>query len=541
MGERLGVVRSVALDARLRRLEISFAGFALAESATWLAMLVYAFERGGVGAAGALATGSLAGSVVVAPFAAYGGDRFRPDRALAVGYAAQAAAMGATATAMWADAEVVAYVAAAVTVAAVTLTRPVVASMLPALTQRPAELVAANVVLGVIMNVGVFAGPLTAAAVLSWGDPATVFALFTLVLLVAGVLAWRLDPIRRPRRLAGAGDLWAEVRAGLTTLRRERPVRSIVVVMTTGSLAAGFVDVALVTFAETELGDGGVSAGLLAAAVGLGAVAGALAATGLIIGAKLSMFLAVAGVVIGGSVAAISVVESRLLACAVLALTGVGLGIVAVVGAVALQRRAAQHVLARVFGVQESFDMLGMALGAGVASLLLGAIDIGPAVATAGMALALVVLLATAGFVRSGADLDPPPADLVERLLADALFAPLDVRAVEGLAASLEQLTPTSGTVLIRAGDVGDRYYLVVDGELVVTRGSTAVNSLGPGDAFGEVALLDDVRRTATVTCTTDAVVLAVGREAFLEAVTGHPQSLAAAREVVAGYRDAPG
>ena len=87
------MVWRVARDPQLLRIQTSFLGFAFAEHATWLAILVFAYARGGVGEAGVVAVVQLAPAIVVAPFAAYAGDRFRPERVLAFGYAAQAVSM----------------------------------------------------------------------------------------------------------------------------------------------------------------------------------------------------------------------------------------------------------------------------------------------------------------------------------------------------------------------------------------------------------------------------------------------------------------
>src|SRR4051812_50025848 len=93
MSGRAGVVWRVACDRRLLRMQVAFAGFAFAEHATWLAILVFAFERGGAREAGVVAVVQLAPAVVLTPFAAYAGERFRPERVLAVGTRMQSVGM----------------------------------------------------------------------------------------------------------------------------------------------------------------------------------------------------------------------------------------------------------------------------------------------------------------------------------------------------------------------------------------------------------------------------------------------------------------
>ena len=89
-----------------------------------------------------------------------------------------------------------------------------------------------------------------------------------------------------------------------------------------------------------------------------------------------------------------------------------------------------------------------------------------------------------------------------------------------------------SGKVLIRQGDPGDLFYVIVEGEVEVTSGGTRLRTLEPGSYIGEIALLRDVPRTATVVAKTPLRLLALQREPFLLAVTGHPQSVRAANAV---------
>src|SRR4051794_18314455 len=104
MREQLGVVLTVARDRTLARIEIAYLGFNMAEYATWMAILVYAYNLGGAATAALFALIQLVPSGLVAPFAAYGGDHFRRDRVLVAAYLFQGVALAATAATLYAQA-----------------------------------------------------------------------------------------------------------------------------------------------------------------------------------------------------------------------------------------------------------------------------------------------------------------------------------------------------------------------------------------------------------------------------------------------------
>ena len=244
-GSRAEVVWRVARDPQLLRIQSSYLAFAFAEHAAWLAILVYAYERGGVGEAGIVAVVQLVPAILLAPFAAYAGDRFRPERVLALGYVAQSLSMIATAAAMWADRPLTVYAAGAVVATCITFTRPVMGAILPIVSNTPNDLVAANVVTGLTEYVGMFVGPLAAALLLVGGTPALVFAVCAAVVGAGALLSSRLrlvrdhlpDPTRdrcrwrdrrdvrwppRPRRVRHAAHPRRHRRDGSADQRRQR-------------------------------------------------------------------------------------------------------------------------------------------------------------------------------------------------------------------------------------------------------------------------------------------------------------------------------
>ena len=153
MREQLRVVLAVARDPTLARIELAYLGFNMAEHATWIAILVYAYGLGGAGSAAIVALIQLVPSGLVAPFAAYAGDRYPRDRVLLAGYLLQAASCAGTATALlagWSPAITIAL--ATMASASMTITRPTVSVILPGITHAPGDLTAANAVSGLVEN-----------------------------------------------------------------------------------------------------------------------------------------------------------------------------------------------------------------------------------------------------------------------------------------------------------------------------------------------------------------------------------------------------
>jgi MFS family permease len=536
MTQRLGSFRTVLADRNLRRVELAFLGFNMTEFATWIAILVYAFERGGAAEMGAVSAILLVPSAVVAPLAAYAGDRFRRDRVLAVDYVVQGLALGATAATLYADAPAgLVYAAATVASISITFTRPAQNSLLPALTATPGDLTAANVVSGVVEGMGKMLGPIIAGILLGTSGSAAVFAVFAVVTLLGALLVARLRvdvAAVTPEARIDAADVFHETLRGFETLRRASEPRLVVLLLSAGVIVVGALDVLFVATAIDLLDIGAGGAGFLSAAFGAGAIVGAASTIILVGRRRLTPSLAGGALLFGAPIGLVAVAPSAVSAPVLFAAAGAGRSVGDVSGRTLLQRISPNDVLSRVFGVLEGLMMLALVVGSVGAAVLIEVSGVQTALVVVGAFLPIIILVSSGRLLSIDRSAEAPDAEILRLLRAIPFFAPLPAPAMERVMADVIARDAAAGDVLIREGDPGDLFYVIVEGTVEITRGGEHVSEQGPGAYVGEIALLRDVPRTASVTAMTPLRVLALEREPFLLAVTGHPVSHEAARAV---------
>ena len=523
----LGVVRTVSGNPGLLRVELAYVGFNMAEWATWVAILAYAYQVGGAAATGLVAVVQLVPAALVAPLASIAGDRYRRERVLLGGYLAQAASMAATAAALLAEASVpLVYALAALAATSITITRPAQGAILPILARTPDELTAANVASSWTESISVLAGPAVAALLLEASGPGAVFAVMAGLLAGSGLLvSWVQTgpgPVEaaadgeRPGRLAG---LLRTALGGFTTLARERLPRLAVGLLTAQFLMVGVLDVLLVVLAFEVLDLGSSGVGLLNSAVGAGAIAGS-ALTVLLVGRRLVVPIVVGFACWGLALSAIGLVPARAAVPALLAVAGAGGILTEVAGRLLLQRSAPNEVLSRVFGVLEGVSMAAIGLGSVIVPAAIGLFGARPTMLGAGVLMLAGAVAVWARLARAEPAAPVHAAEL-ELLRGIPMFAPLAAEVAERVAAAMTPLRAPAGAAIVRQGDDGDR----------------SMRTLGPGGYFGEIALLRDIPRTATVLATTDVELYALDRVPFLEAISGHPLSAERAHAVAAEHQ----
>ena len=533
---------SVFANRNLRNLELAWGASILGNWAFLVAVSVYAYGIGGETAVGVLLMLRLVPAGLIAPFAGVLADRYPRERVLLISNLVRILLVSAAAACVFGDAPAVSVYALAVAAAiANTPIRSAQAALTPTLARTPSELTAANAVASTFESIAAFAGPAIAGLMLVVLDIGSVFAVTAGLVVVSTIFVLRIR-VEEPatRRGLEASTIASEAVAGFRTVARDPALRVLVALFTAQTFVAGAVQVFLVITAIELLDMGDAGVGYLNSAVGVGALIGGVLALSLAGAKRLSPAFMLGVVLWGAPLIVLGLTQSTIIALVVFALLGVGNSLVDVAAFTLVQRAVPDEVLARVFGVIQMLWLASVGIGAVAAPILISAVGVKTALIITGVALPLLVLVLSPRLVKIDSDAEAPDETTLRLLGSTPIFAPLPGASLEHLAARLVPLRVDAGTVIVREGDPGDRFYIVVEGTVDVTQENAHLTVLEAGGYFGEIALLRDVSRTATVVAETAVVLYALDRDDFLAAVTGHPQSAEAAESVMSARLAGP-
>ena len=518
---------AMAADRTLRRVAAALALYRLAEFGPWVAMLVFAYSRGGATATGVVSLALLAPTALFAPFAGPLIDRFGASRVLLGGYASQAVAMSATAVSLLAGAPApLTYCLGALTAMVLTVTHPAHAVVSPGIAHTTEQLVALNAVTGWILSVGLVAAPACAGLILGISTPGAVYAAGAICVALAGVLVVPLRDLVPPlaRDDATEAGTVGQLVEGARALTRSHAPREVVLVLVATFLMVGAFDVLAVVLAVGSLHIGGSGAGYLTATHGVGAVVGAVASFALVARARLVPVMLAAALIAGIAFLTLALETTLLVAFAVAAVAGVSRSMLEVTGQTLLQRVTPTALLARVFAFKEGLAMAAWGVGSIAVPAVIAVTSKSGALIFAGAVVPLLMLLRLRPLIAVDAAVTVP-AVTVALLRSMHVFRAMPVPALEGVAHGATNLSVPAGDEILRQGEPGDRYYAIADGTVEVRKDGRPVGTLGRGEGFGEIALLHGVARNATVVAITETKLVAVDREPFLVALTGHAQT----------------
>jgi MFS family permease len=548
LGERLRESQTslveVFRNVGLRRLNLALAGSVMGDWAYSVAVAVYAFREGGATTLGLFGVARFVSMAVAAPLMSVLADRVDRLRLMVTVDVLRAILVALAAVVVLSEGPELAVYALSLSVSLLgTAFRPAQMALLPSLARRPAELTAANVTANTIEAVGSFIGPALAGAMLVVADVPLVFAFDALTFVWSGILvalvpapvtpeaeeveadAGPTDEAPTSRNpLAGAG-------AGFRAIFSSRDLTILVALYCAQTVVAGASFVFDVAIVLDLLDMQESSVGLIDAFMGIGGLIGGFVALVLATRGRLAGDFGI-GVILWSAplllVVAWPGLPSVLLA---MALLGLGNSLVDINAFTIIQRLVPDQVMGRVFGALEGALIAGMAVGSLAMPFLINTVGLRTGLFVIAVSVLALSLLAIPALRHiDTVALAPEGVDAIRSI---PLFAPLPDQGVERLARAAELVEVAAGEQVFAQGDRGDLYYAIESGRARVVVDGVQVDLLGPGQGFGEIALLRDEPRRATIVAESDLVLRAVGRRVFLHVVTGHEEASAQADRLI--------
>jgi len=509
---RRGVVRAAFASRDFRYLAASLTVSQVGDWLYGIALVVFVFDQ--TGSPAWVAASAILRLAPYVLFGAIGGaiaDRYDRRLVMIATDLARAACMLGLAAVVLAEAPVwLALVLAFASATAGTPARPAQGAITPALVPER-DLAAANAVVSILEHTALVLGPAIGGLLLVLGSPAVAFAVNGVSFLASAALVM---PIRA-RAAAGPGDedeqpssLGRRLTDGFTALARSGDAALLVVLLVAATFVYGMEVVLLVLVSEQLLGTGAEGVSVLTAAVGVGGLAAAGLTSRLAEARRPGRTLLLVLLAFSLPLISLAVIRRPAFAYAVMAVEGAGNIVFDVLAITMLQRVVRSELLGRVFGVVDSLSVAGILAGSLVVPLVVAGVGVRWSLVVAGG----TMLVATAVALPRLRGLDRQ-AEATRRALAPRVALLEGVRvfdgaprqALETLAANLEERAVPAGTAVVTEGEEADAFYLVRSGNLAVLsageRGGplARVNTLGPGDYFGEIGLLERIPRTATV------------------------------------------
>ena len=502
----------------------------VAETSALVALLVVAYDTGGPAMVALLAAVRALPVVIVGPIVIGRSDRGRREVWLVGSLVVRAALLGASAALLLLDVPLAALILGGSASLLFSTHRPLNAALLPQLARTPAELTSANAAMALAESGGALLGPVLAGVGLIIGSPVVVLAGAAVLVVTAAVAAAGVRTSGTPQAAAepltlrsAAGDLASGFRA------LSRP--PMLLVLSAGqTFARGVLLVAVVVLAKDTFGTGDSGVAWLTAMLGLGGLVGAGIAAWKLTSSQLGRAFVLGVVLWGLPMMLLGAWTNEPLGYLAFAVIGFGNAVLDVGVFTLVARLVGRDQLGRAFAAFEVVIVVSVTLGSWVASALLAQVDVG--VLLAGVGLLLVTTAVAFAAQAAGVDraLTPHPNTTVLRDCAALSGLPLVT--VEHLADASQTRLFQDGDVIVRQGDPGSEFFVVASGRARVDVDAEPVGELAPGDGFGEIALLRDSPRTATVTALTPMETLVIAQRDFVAFVAGHSASAVSLAEL---------
>jgi hypothetical protein len=532
LADRRATFRDALRSPDVRRIELGWGFSVVGESASTVALVVFAYAEGGAALIAVYGLFRMLAGVTVALAIAGIGDRIRSEVLLRGATALKAILLTLATVTAAVDGPALGVVGLAAASSGLEgAYRPLQAATLPWLVRTPAELTAANVVASMMESTGALIGPVLAGVLLALADPTASIALAAAFFGFAWLSLLRLT-VESHRPASKSTRVLHDMVTGVKAFVQLAPPGGVAILVVAQTFVRGAVTVLIAVLAVDVLVLGEQAVGWLNAALGAGGLVGGVVAAATIRVTRLGRSF-IAGVLLWGlPLVLLSLVMEP--AVAYLAFIAIGIGnAVEDVGAFTLLTRLlSPRMTARVLGVLELAALGGIGLGSVAAPSLLDAFDMRGTLALLGLGLTGLTIALARRFARIDRTM-PQPGQEVDLLRGLPMFAPLPLAVIELLSTELRPHRFSPGTAVMREGDPGEEFHVIASGSASVTVRNSPRPPLGPGDCFGEIALLRDVPRTATIIAAEELHTLALRREEFLAAIAASARSGVAAESLV--------
>jgi Transmembrane secretion effector/Cyclic nucleotide-binding domain len=471
-------------------------------------------------------------------FSAYGGvvaERFEQVRLMIVLDVASTAVMITLALEMTVHAPV----ALAIATAAVSSTigmayEPAVAALTPQLVGER-DLGSANTLRNSIDNVCVIAGPGLGAVLLLAGPPSVAVAVNAATFLVSAIALAQVRARSKPVDVTEGGELGPlqQTLVGARAIASSSTAAALVIYSVIATFVFGTDTVLFVVLSRDVLRTGAEGYGYLLVGLGVGGVlaAGPVARLERLPRLGLVILLGLVGYCLPTLL--FLVIDQPAVAFVIQVVRGASTLVVDVLAVTALQRSLPRDLLARVFGAFNAFMLLAIIVAAFLTPLAIDSVGLDTTLWIVGLAIPIVSLIGWPVLRRMDRDSAGRRVALAPKLAllnGCDLFASVSEGAIGQLAGAAAEIDARAGQVIVEEGQPADAFYVIADGTFGVRgRGEGGeelpLDELGPGDYFGEIGLIEQIPRTATITAQTAGRLLRVDGNAFVDALTASAPS----------------
>ena len=497
---------------------------------------VYAFERDGAKGAALISFLRVLPSAMALPVVGALADRFSRRYLLIVATLLRALAVAGAAIAAGLHHAVLVYVLVTLSTVCHAAYRPTLGAMLPSLCTSVEDLAGSNAVRSVLDGLAALVGPLLAAALLAAFSPAAGFAavaaLSTLSLLLIFAVRYRSGSPGVVEMVREEGGVLGGIADAIRELIRSRHASTVIGLGTLQCVVRGALTVFAVVVAVDLTGMGNAGVGILWAGFGVGGLVAAFGTLGAAGSSRLGTILGTGVALWGLPLIVCGLVTRSFVAVAAFTVIGAANALVDVSGFTLLQRVIPDHMLTRVLALAEAVFALAMAVGSLIVPPIDSAVGHSGALIAVGCVLPAAVALAYTQLRHIDLHIRVS-SQRISLLRRVGMLRLLPVPAIESLARSATMVRFDAGVDVVRQGESGDDFYVIESGRMSLIDEGRVFGELGPGDSFGELALLRSVPRTITVRAAEAATVAVVDGARFVAAISGFSDTASAAQAVM--------